>query len=617
VKTRTTLLLLWALAALCLAYWLVLRREEGQRQEAVEAKRVFSFAPAELSKITVEREGERPTDGMRNPDGSWRIISPYALAANQQVWERVAKHLAELSNERTIEELPMDPSLYGLDTPYLRVTASAGDNDNVAVVVGNLDPTKKFRYARLPDGPVFLVHPDTVFELDRDLLWLRDRQLVNIGPKGITRIECAPVQAVREGDVPPDAKGWIELSALVVERDADGQWQLVQPEGGRVDQEAVENYATHVRFAVGRNYVDAPEDLADYSLDPPKARLTVTSGDFAPQTVYFGAFEADKKEDAGVYATRETGPAVFVVDAQLFQDFPKSAGAWYEKRLLSRSGADIATLEYEAGEQSFTLINEQGGAWRLTRPVEGETDQIAVSQFVSTLRETQGVRYHGERRPEFGLDHPAIRIRVAFRGEEKPAEILVGAPAPDGRTRYAQQDTGAAIEISNEDVEALQFTVSDMTVKLLLRFEPDRARAVSMRFDGTAYRFEKGDRNWLIREPEGKLWDSQSDMKALLDAFSRVRAESVKHRAMPPNLSAYGLDKPLLTVEVTLDPETERGEPEKVGPFNVGKPDDQDPHQRFATVAGRQEVFLVRQALVDTIRDAMRGVVDSAKAGSE
>lgn len=614
------LLLLWALAALCLAYWLILRREEKQKEEAIQAKRVFSFAPADLSTITIEREGERPTVGVRNPDGSWRVTSPYPLAANQQVWERAAKHFAELANERTIEESPTDPALYGLDTPYLRVTARAGDDVSAAVIVGDLDPTKKFRYARLPDGPVFLVHPDTVFELDRNLLWLRDRQLVKTGQKGISRIECAPIRAVREGETAPDAKGWIELPALIVERDANGQWQLLHPEGGRADQEAVENYATLVRFAVGRNYVDAPEDLADYSLRPPKARLTVTSGDFAPQTVYFGAFEADKKDDPGVYVKRESDPAVFVVDAQLFQDFPKSAGAWHEKRLLSRSGADIASLEYEAGEQSFALVNEPGGAWRLTRPVEGETDQIAVSQFVSALREIRGVRYHGERRPEFGLENPAIRIRLTFRDEAPPAEILVGSPAaagPDGRTRYAQQDAGAVIEISNEDAEGLQFTVSDMVVKQLMKFDPDRARAVSMRFDGTAYGFEKGDRNWLIREPARKAWESQSDMKALLDAFSRVRAESVKFRVMPPNPSAYGLDKPLLTVEVTLEPEAENGEPVKLGPLQVGKPDDQDPHLRYATVAGREEVFLVRQALIDTVRDALRGVVDSSGAAGE
>ena len=106
MKTRTNIALLVVLLALCAGYWLLVRSQQQHKVDVVEAKRLFAFAPGDVTSITIQREGERASTGAHEPDGTWRITAPMAIPANSLIWDRVAKNVAELSNQRTVEETP-------------------------------------------------------------------------------------------------------------------------------------------------------------------------------------------------------------------------------------------------------------------------------------------------------------------------------------------------------------------------------------------------------------------------------------------------------------------------------------------------------------------------------
>ncbi|MDZ4859274.1 MAG: DUF4340 domain-containing protein [Candidatus Hydrogenedentes bacterium] len=611
MKTRTNIILLVVLLALCVGYWLLVRGLFERKQQAIEAKRLYSFASADVTAITILREGERATTGVRDAAKSgWRVTQPTGIVANAQVWERVATSIAELRNEQTIDEEASNPADFGLDEPVLEVTAQTASGDGIAVAFGMMDPTQKFRYAREGDGPIFLAHPDQFFLLDRNLEWLRDRNLFKVGDAGITRIEFTPMRAAKSA--PEKGAAAVEESTTVIaEKNAQGVWSIVAPQPGTADQQMLNTLASELQFAMGRDYIENPENLTDYQLAPPRARVSIQSGADGPlQTAYFGTFERERKEDAGVFVMQEGMPAVFVVDASIVTNFPLSSpDAWREKRLITRQGGDITSLKYAAGPQQFLLSNDETQGWILKEPREEPTDQAAVSRFIGDLLEMKGSQSFTERKPEFGLDVPAIRMMLTFRGANEPVEILVGAATADESRYYVTQDSGTVITLPQKDVDALAVSMKKFMSRGLLSFQKNTATNVVLTLDNTRHVFARGEQQWKITEPADKVWESQDDMQTILDTFASFSAESVDAAEAPADLSPFGLDKPALTVQVAALPDG-AAEPVTLPVVIIGSACPDDAHLRYAQVEGRPQIYRVKQAAVSEVRDALRGVVD-------
>ena len=609
MKMRTNIALLATLLVLCVGYWYVVHRDVARKKEEREAKRLFSFTPDDVKSITIQREGERPSTGVRGPEGAWSITAPLTVPANSMIWDRIAKNVAELSDQRTIEDSPKDLSLYKLNEPRLRVSAAMKDGTSVEARFGEMDPTQKFRYAQLGDGPVFLVEPGQFFELDRDLTWLRDCQLFNVSDSGITYIEFTPMRAnpkAAEGQKPEVQ----EAVSVIAQKDDNGTWSVIAPQPGTADQAMIEGLASDLRYARGRDYIDSPESLKDYKLDPPMVRVRIRSGkDGAVQTAYFGSFESSPKADAGVYVMQEGRPSVFVVDAHIVMGFPQAGpDAWREKRLITKQGSDIIAVKYQAGPQQFLLVKEEPGGWKLKEPQEDATNEAAVSRFIASMLEMKGSSSFVERKPEFGFDVPSIRIALTYKGVETPVEILVGAVVPNTDRRYVTQDSGVVTTLDKLSVDTLARSPKDFMALGLMSFKKNAAREVSLRLEGAAYEFERGEQAWKVQEPAGKVWDSQDDMQGLMDAVANLSAESVDTAVAPPDLSVFGLDAPLLTVKVKVL-EDGGSTPIEIGPVSIGKICPDDAHLRYAMVSGRPQIYRVKQAPVSAVRNALRGVV--------
>ncbi|MBN2309229.1 MAG: DUF4340 domain-containing protein [Candidatus Hydrogenedentes bacterium] len=614
MKFRTTAILFGVLVLLCLGYWASLHWEQTAEREAVEAKRLYSFTGDALARLGVQQEDDPESVGERAEDGTWAIVAPHRIDAHQELWNRMADAFANLLNERTIEEEPGGLAGYELDQPRLRVHAVTRTGEEHRLAFGKLDPYQKDRYVQVDGGPVVLISDKSYFELNRTLDLLRQFFLFNDHKQGITRLEYARIRPREGGGTPGDADGPAELrgaeesAKVVVEwSEEEGAWRVIEPAPpGLADQEMVQQLVSEVQFAVGRGFVDEPESLDDYGLAPPKFRITANIGaEGAPQTAYFGVFARDD-EKGGVFVKREGERAVFQVDAQVVVLLPPTPDAFREKRLLSREATEITRIDYTAGSTHTVLENDLDRGWRMVDPFQEPADQVAVSNLIGALRDLRGKGYYSGAWPSFGLEQPAIDIAVTFAGEDEPRHVRVGA-VPQGSDRhYVTQDTGAVTTLSVQEIAWLANDLFYFRDKALLRFEAKQAGAASLTFRGAAYRFEMGTRKWEVMEPAGKVWDQQSDMAALLDALSEVEAAGIAEPAPPNQPDPYGLEQALLTFEVELAGD----EAGTAGPLVIGAVSRENPRQRYATVPDRLEVFLVKQSLIDEVREALRGIRD-------
>ncbi|HIJ64886.1 MAG TPA: DUF4340 domain-containing protein [Candidatus Hydrogenedentes bacterium] len=605
MKPWTTLILVLVFVVLCAVYWFVVKSEQAAERRTFEAKKIFSFIGADIRGITIERAEDDPVSARRSSGGEWIITAPHAyIRPNPIVWERVANNFAGLTNERTIEEAPADLEKYELDEPELVVRGALVDGGNVEVRFGVVDPTQRFRYAQ-SGQPVFLVKTDAFFELNRSLDDLRFRNVFDISEEGITRIEYARIHPEER-----DAEGgYVESTAAVVAKGADGRWHMLEPVEALADNEYVGEVAKFLEYERGTDYIDAPESIEDYGLAPPRFRVTVVSGVAGePETLYVGRI-ADSGDNPRIYAKLGTNPTVFEIDAHILNLIPSEPDSWREKRLMTHSTKALRALDYVAGETTFTLEKDEAQGWRLAGPDAGTSDQFAISGFLTTLRGIKAEAFVEADATGTGLDHPAIAITLHYTDEEQPGLVRVGAETPDGESRYVTQETGAVATAPKAVTALLEKTSYDFQSRELLRFAKTRAMRVALEFDGTEYVFEKAVTRWRVREPEGRQFESQSDMQAILDATSSVVAHGVVAEDSSADLALFGLANPVLTVEVATK-EAEDAEELTFGPLWVGAITEDNPHERYAMRHGGPEVYRVRQDIVSEIREALRGVVE-------
>ena len=601
MNTKSTIAMIVVLAVLIGVYFVWDASERALERREQAAKRVFDFDGDAIQALTIEQDGAKPVSGRREGE-TWVIERPEGVPANPLVWDRIATKFAALLNERTVAEAPDDVAEYELAPPLLSVNATLADGESIRFAAGAKDPFEMHRYARVGDDAVFLITEDTFFELNRSLLWLRDRDLVTTGEEGIRRIEFiryaqADSDTVKRGD---------PSKVVVVERsDDDGHWMLMEPIQGVADQGMVESLVQEVRFAKGRGYIDNPEDLDDYGLEVPGAGLTVYPYDGAAQTIFFG--NATSGEESQAFVQQEGRSAVFLVSAHMISLFPKSPDAFLEKRILAHPGSELKAIDFAWGDTDIRLELDERRRWKIVRPIQDNADEAAVSELIGGLVSIVGAGYVTNLQHDvFGFSDPAMMVRLELEGKDEPQEIRVGILSKEGRYLVTQA-AGGATTVLKEEIDALMFDLFHFREKRLFGFQPGEVARVNMRFRGETYAFEIRGGRWTVRAPEGLVWETQSDMELLLSTIANVRYEAIESDTIPEDVAPFGIDEPTLEFSASI---TEGGAIREVGPFRVGNPAEDDAQLRFATLAGRPELFRVPQSVIDGIEEARRGLVE-------
>ncbi len=614
MKFRTTLLMAVVLAVLCAAFWGMKYQQARSHQQSIEAKRLFHFDGVAVRRLEIGRMNETASAAERRPDGKWTMVKPDpAILPLDALWDRVANHLAQLSNEREIAPGSADLKTFGLGEPALRVAAETESGGAISLLFGDLDPTQKYRYTRLNDGPIFLVAKDEFFELDRSLNDLRDRFLVNDRESAILRIEFARIWTGKGGakmkDPPPVGSESVPVTLTRASKDA--AWRLESPVQALADQEKVDALTKEVQFAMGEGFVDHPAKLGDFGLDPASVRISIRN-EASPQdqTLYVG--DSPKNKPGRVYLKRADWHAVCTVDAHLVSLFPETPEAFRDRRLLSHAASDIRSLEYVSQGNSFLVEKDEQNAWKLTRPDQPGTDPQAISEYIARVKGAVAASFPEGTLESTGLDAPEVTITMRYAGSDEPGVIRIKPDPSEAGYYFATQDTGAIVRLYRNQIDGL---IADSTVfrrRDLLSFRKPDAFRIELAFEGQGFVFESAHGQWVVKTPEHKILSSQNDMDLLLDALSSVYAVAQEQQA-GEDLAVYGLQQPLFRVYINTRPADDpNAAPALLGPFSIGKAAPDDPQHRFASSASRPGVYRVKQELIDVVRETLKGVKDAA-----
>jgi len=211
--------------------------------------------------------------------------------------------------------------------------------------------------------------------------------------------------------------------AVTAERSEDGWW-LVEPLQARADDRMVEGLlGAFDRLQTGEPFEGV--DPADFGLDSPAAKLTVTLNDGTEHTLVVGA---EAPVGMKTYVDVDGG-GVRAASGRVADSLILTANDLRDNRVHTFAASAVTALRWEAEGEGWAVTRE-GDGWRLAdgrraaaSTLEGHLaglGALTLSGFLSD--QAASVR---------GLDAPLGRL-VILSGDEPEAVIEVGREAADG-----------------------------------------------------------------------------------------------------------------------------------------------------------------------------------------
>jgi hypothetical protein len=253
---------------------------------------VFAFSESDVRGIEILHGTDKVS--LVHTDETWQIASPVAAPADDIAVQQLLRHLSGLNARQFTADVATDLDKYGLAAPMATVSLRGeGTNLLAQLLVGALDATNTVRFVKRVDEPfVYEVETNIVSWLPVNWLALRARELADLKPDQITKLTVEK-----------------KSGKVILQRDADQKWKLLEPIQGVIDSDALQRLLDEFTTLPAEEFLrEGRDNLAEYGLDQPEATLTATVGD-KTYVLTLGNLQDDQRR----YAFWNDPPLVFTI----------------------------------------------------------------------------------------------------------------------------------------------------------------------------------------------------------------------------------------------------------------------------------------------------------------
>lgn len=324
-------------------------------------EKVFTVSSDDIEELRISAKDD--TTVLEKTDGTWKVVEPVAVDADQSEVTSLLSSLTSLEVNREVDPKAADLAQYGLAAPKadIRFTAKGGVTGRVRL--GDQTPTASDLYAVKGDDPrVFLVSTFVETSLARSTFELRD--------KAVLKFERDKADGL---DLTTDGK------TASFSRSAS-EWKVTAPVTARGDYGAIEGLLTRLS-STRMASIEASEtnDLAKFGLDAPASTVVVKTGSSAATL----AVSAEK--DGKVYARDLSRPIVFTIDATLAADLKKSVDDYRRKQLFEFRAFSAKKVVLTRGAETITLTKVPGSG-------ETPTDKWTVAVGGAAAKDVEAAK---------------------------------------------------------------------------------------------------------------------------------------------------------------------------------------------------------------------------------
>lgn len=414
-RSGSTLILL--AVALALGGYLYFVESDRPIVDEDAKQKVFTYDAAAINQVQIKASSGEVTTLRRGADNTWTIAQPVEAPADRNSASDVATNLANLEEQRVVDENAADLKTYGLAEPRIDVTFHVeGEKEPHRILFGEKTPSNSGIYAKLPSSNrVFLV--DTAIEaaLDKPTFDFRDKSVLAIDQANVTSLELAS-------------------SAQTIRLEKSGEeWKLVKPIQAPADFISVNGVLGQLQSAQMTALKDRPEDLKDlkqYGLDRPAVVATIGTGASSAKLEV-----GNEAEPGSVWARDPSKAAVFSINNGVAMELQKKVDELRRKEAFDFRPYNTTRFEITRGKQTRAFERVKGtgddavDTWRQVLPdaktVDSSNLEGALLDF-SNLRAESFVNRAGA---ATGHDNPEATIVVTFDDGKKEERVVIGRTA--------------------------------------------------------------------------------------------------------------------------------------------------------------------------------------------
>ena len=348
------------------------------------------------------------------------------------------------------------------------------------------------------------------------------------------------------------------------------------------------------------------DELKAFGMDVPSHTVRLDFRGGREYVLELGAPRPSKRE---VFARLDKG-AVFGLPNSVVEQLTTGVAGLLPLKVWSAQPEKITSVEITRSDtpgESFKLARD-GTNWKLSGPFTAPIPFLNAQPLLTALGNLNAVKYQSltsTSAAEFGFDKPLLNLKIGYT-EKKPtatdevsvtSAVVVGGLTPDGSGRYARLDTPNApvFVVPITFVSVAQTPPLELLDRSLLLLDPGRIAKVRVAPEKAEDAFT------LSRDAIGK-WSAERITFAV-DAerigrltLSAARPPVMKLAAYGDSIkwADYGLERPEVTVSVTLDGEKPETHIIALGKF--------DPLMgRYARIDNSKAVAVLLNAAADSL----------------
>ena len=411
-RSGSTLILL--VIALGLGGYLYFVESERPVADENAKAKVFTYDAAKINQVQIKSSGGEVTALRKGANDTWTIVQPVEAPADRNNVSEVVTNLANLEEQRVVDENAADLKAYGLAEPRIDVTFHVdGDKEPKRILFGEKTPASSGIYAKLPSNSrVFLVATAIETATDKSPFDFRDKTALAFDQSKVTSLELASAtQTIRLEKTGED-------------------WKLVKPVQAPADFVSVNGVLGQLQSAQMTSLKERPEDLKDlrqYGLDKPAVIATIGMGASAMK------FELGKEADAGsVWARDASKPAVFSINNGVAMELQKKVEDFRRKDVFDFRPFNTTRFEITRGKdtRAFERVKGTGenavDTWKQVTPAAKTVDS---SNLEGALLDFSNLRAEGfvpTAGAATGHNSPAAVIVVKFDDGKKEERVVIG-----------------------------------------------------------------------------------------------------------------------------------------------------------------------------------------------
>jgi len=295
--------------------------------------------------------------------------------------------------------------------------------------------------------------------------------------------------------------------------------------------------------------------------------------------------------------------AAFVYLYEIKGGQQRQSAAREANRLLPVTTGEITELTLRRPGETVICRRADDG-WQITEPLTAAGDRTAIERILETLAGAETNRVVSDSAADlapFGLDPPQATVEV--RSGTAPAGIVhLGQKNPTGSHIYTRREGQPGVYLTGTALlTQAQTELFQLRDRRILAFEPTEVRGLTLQRAQETIEMIRDADGWMLKKPL-QVTANTAFIESMLRRLSSALVSAYVAET-PGDLRPYGLDRPELSVTLTLGPEAAQKT------LHIGARHDPG---RCARDESRDAVFVIPDDLYETLNQQVFDLRDRA-----